>query len=116
MKVAFPTNNLKTISSHTALSKYLAIVDIENGEIVDRIAVKNPIPEMAKDGAGSEETGRGLGAGRIIPAILSDYAVDLFIARDIGEGMRMNLEYAGIKVLETEEKEIAKIIEGLIRG
>ncbi|WP_026939613.1 NifB/NifX family molybdenum-iron cluster-binding protein [Hippea alviniae] len=116
MKVAFPTNNLKKIASHTALSKYLAIVDIGNGEIMERVAVKNPIPEMVKDGMGSEETGRGLGAGRIIPAILSDYGVELFVARDIGEGMRMNLEYAGISVLETEEKEIEKIIESLIRG
>jgi len=111
MRIAFPTNNLKTISNHTALSKYIAIVEIENGQIIERIAVKNPIPQMASKIASSEEHGRGLGAGKIIPRILLDYDVDVFIARDIGEGMRENLKYAGIKVIISEEKEIGKILE-----
>ncbi len=111
MKIAFPTNNLKTLSNHTALSKFIAIICVENGQITERIAVKNPIPQMASGISTSEEQGRGLGAGRIIPQILSNYHVDVFVAREIGEGMRSNLEYAGIRVIVTDEKEIEKILE-----
>ncbi len=111
MKIAFPTNNLKILSNHTALSKFIAIIGIENGQITERIAVKNPVPQMASELTTSEEEGRSLGAGRIIPQILLNYHVDVFVAREIGEGMRRNLEYTGIKVVLTEEKEIEKILE-----
>ncbi|AEA33524.1 NifB/NifX family molybdenum-iron cluster-binding protein [Hippea maritima] len=108
MKIAFPTNNLKTISSHTSLSKYFAVIEIKDGEITDRVAIKNPIPELAKQ-TQTEEPNRGLGAGRIIPQLLK--GVDVFIANQIGDGMKSNLNAAGIKVIETQIKDIKTIID-----
>ncbi len=113
MRVAFATNNLKTISNHTALSKFIAIVEIKNKEITERIAIKNPIPQTINQPKSKEENHRGLGSGKIIPQILLSYGVDIFLAREIGEGMQRNLDYSGIKVLKTEEKEINKLIKEL---
>ncbi len=110
MRIGFPTNNLKMLSNHTALSKYIGIVEIKNGEITERIAVKNPLPQLAS-AAYSNEEGRGLGAGKIIPQILLDYNVNVFVTSEIGEGMQGNLKYAGIKIILSKEKEIEKIIE-----
>ncbi len=112
MRIGFPTNNLRTLSNHTALSKYIGIIEIENGQVIERIAIKNPLPRLAS-GVSSEKEGRGLGAGKIIPQILLDYNVDVFVASEIGEGMQRNLEYAGIKVVLSKDKELKKIIEKL---
>ncbi len=116
MRVAFPTNNLKTISNHTALSRYIAIVEIKNGEIDERIAVKNPVHELVKNSSHEREHPGGMGAGKIIPQILADYGVDVFVAREIGEGMINNLEAMGISVIVSDEKDIEKSINKIIGG
>lgn len=116
MRVAFPTNNLKTISNHTALSRYIAIVEIKNGEIGERIAIKNPVHELVKNSSHDGEHPRGMGAGKIIPQILADYGVDVFVAREIGEGMINNLETMGIRVIVSDEREMEKAINKIIGG
>ncbi len=113
MKIAIPTNNDKTISKHTALSKHIAIIEIDNHKIVDKTLRENPIPKMAKDMQSSQREGsKGLGAGRIIPSIVGD--ADIFIAYDIGEGMRRNLESSGIRVIETDKLDIDSAINDFL--
>lgn len=109
MKIALPTNNAKKVSSHTALSKYIAVIEIENGAVKDRVLRKNPIPQIAKEQqqAGIEGS-RGLGAGRVISELVND--VDVFVASEIGEGMKHNLSASGIKVQETDKQDIEEII------
>ncbi len=113
MKIAFPTNNLKKISKHTSLSKYFAIIELRNGEIKERVALKNPIIELAKQ-QHTQEAHRGPGAGRIIPQILLDYGVNLFICNEIGENMRYNLMQAGIEVKITNETSINEILNKIL--
>jgi len=109
MKIAIPTNNGKKVSVHTALSKYIAVIEIKNGAVTDRILIKNPVPQMAKEQGGvGTEGSRGLGAGRIISELIS--GVDIFIANDIGSGMKGNLSALGIKVVETDKQFIEEII------
>ncbi len=108
MIIAIPTNNGKTVSKHVSLSKYITKIEVQNGEIIDRILVENPIPGMIKKSEGSTEGARGLGAGRIIPEIVGN--ADVFVAREIGEGMKRNLTYAGIKVVTTDKSSIEEII------
>jgi predicted Fe-Mo cluster-binding NifX family protein len=115
MKIAIPTNNAKKVSTHTALSKYIAVIEIENGAIKDRVLRKNPIPQIAKE---QESTGvegsRGLGAGRVIAELVRD--ADIFIAKDIGGGMKNNLSSVGIKVQETDKQLIDEIINEFLGG
>lgn len=114
MKIAIPTNNAKKVSTHTALSKYIAVIEIKNHKIVDRTLRNNPVPQMAKGQSSiGEEGSRGLGAGRIISELVSD--VDVFIANDIGSGMRGNLSASGIKVVDTDKQDIKEIINEFLQ-
>ncbi len=109
MKIAIPTNNAKKVSAHTALSKYIAVIEINNHKITDRVLRTNPIPQLAKGQNNvSKEGSRGLGAGRIISELIND--ADIFIANDIGSGMRENLSAAGIKVIDSDKQDIEEII------
>lgn len=114
MKIAIPTNNAKKVSAHTALSKYIAVIEISNHKVVDRVLRVNPVPQMAKGHSDiGEEGSRGLGAGRIISELVSD--VDVFIANDIGSGMRGNLSGSGIRVVDTDKGDIEEIIVSFLK-
>ena len=113
MKIAIPTNNAKKVSTHTALSKYIAVIEINNHKVVDRTLKSNPVPQMAKESDTGEEGSRGLGAGRIISELVSD--VDVFIANDIGSGMRGNLSAFGIRVIDTDKQDIKEIINEFLQ-
>ena len=112
MKIAIPTNNAKKVSTHTALSKYIAVIEINNHKVVDRTLRSNPVLQMAKDSVGDRGS-RGLGAGRIISELVSD--VDVFIAKDIGSGMRRNLSASGIRVVDTDKQDIKEIIDEFLQ-
>lgn len=115
MKIAMPTNDSKKVAPHTALSKYIAVIEIENGTIKDRVLRKNPIPQIAKEQQSTGVEGsRGLGAGRIISELVKD--VDIFIAREIGEGMKNNLSSVGIRVQGTDKQLINEIINEFLGG
>jgi predicted Fe-Mo cluster-binding NifX family protein len=108
MRVAFPTNNKKTIANHIGLAKGFLIVDTDTNE---RIYIENPLLDRVKEVANLPEGQRGLGVGRIVPALLREEGVDVFVARDFGEGMILNLQREGIKPIVTDEKEIDKFLE-----
>ena len=108
MRVAIPTSDGKNISKHVALSKYFNIY--ENNQLVSQI--QNPLIENIKESVPlHSHNGRGLGAGRIIPSLLARQNVGVFLAREIGEGMRYNLEQSGIKCIETQEKNIDEALK-----
>lgn len=110
MKIAIPTSDCKNISKHVAMSKYFNIY--ENNELISQI--QNPLIENFKEESlMHSHNGRGLGAGKIIPPLLSQQNVSIFLAREIGEGMKKNLEAIGIKSIETQEKEIQKALKSI---
>jgi len=55
----------------------------------------------------------GLGTGRVVPPLLKEAGVELFMAKEFGEGMLGNLEYEGIKTLVTDEKDIDTVLSQL---
>jgi len=117
MKVAFPTNNQKTIANHIGLAKGFLIVDTNTGE---RFYIENPvlqkIHEENIDLKNREEGHRGLGTGRVIPPLLAEAGVDVLVAKDFGEGMIRNLAREGIKPLQTDIKDIKEFLnEGEMR-
>ncbi|OSS41505.1 hypothetical protein DESAMIL20_1058 [Desulfurella amilsii] len=108
MKLAVPTSDGKNISKHVALSKFFYIY--EDSKQVDKI--ENPLVENLKESSAPLHTheGRGLGAGRIIPSLIAQKGVEVFLAREIGDGMRANMQRMGIKCIETQEKNIEQAL------
>ena len=114
MKIAFPTNNQKTIANHIGLAKGFLIVDTNTGE---RFYIENPVLERIHEEGielkNTREGQRGLGIGRVIPPLLAEAGVDVLVARDFGEGMVRNLALEGIKAYETENKDIEEVLNNL---
>ena len=104
MKVAFPTNNQKTIASHIALAKGFLIVDTDTNE---RFYIQNPIKHIQSTHP------RGAGSGRVIPPLLKENGVDALIALEFGEGMLRNLEFEGIEALIAQDKDIENTLKNL---
>jgi len=111
MKIAFPTNNEKTIASHIGLCKGFLIIDTETGE---KFYIDNPVLKTIKeehiDLKGTKEGERGLGTGRVIPPLLKEAGVDVFVSNEFGEGMKFNLEREGIIPYLTDEKNIEDVL------
>ncbi|RIV25703.1 hypothetical protein D2Q93_06150 [Alicyclobacillaceae bacterium I2511] len=107
MKVAIPTSDGKNISKHVALSKYFYIFEEE--ELVQKI--ENPIVQNLHLNGAPEDEGKHLGAGHTVPQLI--VGVDVLLAREIGSGMKKNLEEKGIQCLETEEKDIKTALHQL---
>ncbi|QCI28280.1 NifB/NifX family molybdenum-iron cluster-binding protein [Caminibacter pacificus] len=114
MRVAFPTNNQKTVANHIGLAKGFLIIDTNTGEkyYIDNPVLKK-INEEHIDLKELPEGQRGLGTGRILPALLKEAGVDVLVARDFGEGMIRNLEFEGIRPLLTEEKDIQAVLNDI---
>ena len=114
MRVAFPTNNQKTIASHIGLAKGFLIIDTNTGE---KFYIENPVLKKIHEEninlKDLPEGQRGLGTGRVIPPLLAEAGVNVLIARDFGEGMLRNLAYEGIEAIETDEKEIDTVLNQL---
>jgi len=112
MKVAFPTNNQRTIANHIGLAKGFLIIDTHTGE---KFYIENPVlKKINEENINLKELPegqRGLGTGRVIPPLLREAGVDVLVARDFGEGMIRNLEFEGIRPLITEENSIEKTLE-----
>ena len=115
MKLAFPTNNQKTIANHIGLAKGFLIIDTNTGE---RFYIENPILQKISEInlKKREEGHRRLGTGRVIPPLLAEAGVDALVAREFGEGMIRNLLIEGIKAIQTDSKNIEEFLkEGDIR-
>jgi len=110
MRVAFPTNNQKTIASHIGLCKGFLIIDTNTGE---KFYIENPVLKTIQkehiDLKNTTEGQRGLGTGRVIPPLLREANVDILVSNEFGEGMRMNLQREGIIPYLTDEKYIKSI-------
>jgi len=111
MRVAFPTNNQKTLASHIGLCKGFLIIDTDTKE---KFYIENPVLKTIKeehiDLKHTTESQRGLGTGRVIPPLLKEAGVDILVSNEFGEGMRMNLQREGIIPYLTDEKNIEKIL------
>jgi len=111
MRVAFPTNNQKTLASHIGLCKGFLIIDTDTKE---KFYIENPVLKTIKeehiDLKHTTEGQRGLGTGRVIPPLLKEAGVDILVSNEFGEGMKMNLQREGIIPYLTNEKNIEEIL------
>ncbi len=115
MKIAIVTNNGKTVSHHIALSKNIAFYELPHGRLVE--IADNPVMQRIKTEhiklGKKPQDGRRLGTGQIIPALLAEKAVDIFVAGDIGKGMKNNLLRLGIRPVIAGTDNIDEILEAL---
>ena len=104
MRIAFPTNNQKTINEKIGFSKYILIIDTDTNE---KALIENPVFEEARNLDKVRDCGEnGLETGKILPPLLKKYNVKKFYGLKFGEGMLDNLEVYGITPVITDKKEI----------
>ncbi len=117
MRIAFPTNNQKTLSPHIGLTKGFLIVDTITNE---RFYITNPIMEKIQEEhinlKNLPEGNRGFGTGRIIPPLLAEAGADILVADEFGDGMAKNLDVEGISYYVTDKKDIEQIIQEIKEG
>ena len=109
MKIAFPTSNEKTICEFIPFCKYFLIYDTQTKE---KKLIDNPLYQIVKEkNIKKRDCGEnGLHTGEIIPPLLKNNEIDLFIAIKLGEGMLDNLEIYDIKYKLTDNKEIQSFL------
>ena len=94
MKIAAPAVRSRDgrlfIVPHVARATFIAVVSVEGERIVERRLLPNPY-------AKGEQRGRG----RAVASMIAGLGVDVFVAKELGEGMRAHLEQVGITVCTT---------------
>ncbi len=110
MKIAIVTDDKKMLSSHIALSKYIAIYDLDDdGKQVE--IVPNPLQaDPNRRDAGGRQN---LGAGRVIPQFLANHGVKALVAADWGEGMKERLLENDITPVIYKEQAIEEILKDI---
>ncbi|NPA10803.1 MAG: hypothetical protein GXO62_00995 [Epsilonproteobacteria bacterium] len=111
MKVAFPTNDKKTIAPRIGMAKGFLIIEGENKEYIENEKLKEFLKKNKKFKGDCGE--HGLGIGQVLPKILKDKGVEIFVAKKFGEGMIGNLDLLGIKTYSTQKREIKEVLKEL---
>jgi predicted Fe-Mo cluster-binding NifX family protein len=113
MKAAFPTNDKKNLAPRVGMAKGFLIVDLRlnESEFIDNPVIKSVIEKKEKLKGNCGEF--GLNTGQIVPNLLKEKEVDIFVGKKIGEGMDGNLDYLGIKTFITKKRKISEIMEEL---
>jgi len=113
MKVAFVTNNGKTVAKHIGLAKKIAFYQFPEGELIE--IIENPIMEKIKDKniviEKDNEGNRRLHVGTEIPRFLKIKGVDIFITYAFGKGVKDNLLKLGITPVVPESHNIEEIVQ-----
>ncbi len=113
MKVAFVTNNGKTVAKHIGLAKQIAFYQFPEGELIE--IVENPIIKKIKEENikldKDSEGNRHLNVGHKIPTFLKENGVDIFITYRFGKGVKDNLLELGITPVVPESHNIEEIVQ-----
>lgn len=121
MRIAIPTNNRSTVSSHFGRSKGFLIVDIEDGQVKHEEYIPNTFTGHAQhthtNEPNEEHTHHHGHSEDVHERVAQKFAnIDVVISGGMGPGMKARLESANIKVIMTSEKDIQTIIKQFIEG
>lgn len=112
--VIYPTNDRITIHHYFLTAKFFAFAHIEEEKIASIAYKENPIYQILTEQdieIVNDESAQGMAAGRIIPPLLK--RGNMAVVRDIGEGMKRNLEGIGLNVAFTELTDIDAVLASL---
>jgi predicted Fe-Mo cluster-binding NifX family protein len=122
MKIAVITDDGKTISRHFGRAKYYQVIEIKNGEIIDReLREKIGHSHYAHREQRHFDQNKGSGTDpashtkheRMAEAI-SD--CDALISGGMGRGAYQSMEIFGIKPIVTKIEDIDKAIDAYLKG
>lgn len=112
--LTYPSDDRITIAKNPILATYFVVCEVEKSEIKNMRFINNPIVEnLKKSGLTvvADHDGKNLEAGRILPPLLKDINIAMFL--EIGDGLRRNLEGLGVSVILTKEPNAEKAIAGI---
>ncbi len=111
MKVAFATNDRKTIAARTGRAKEFVVYELSDSEVINIEYFENTHEHHDHEqGHGHHEHGKGHGHSHkdIIDKIST---ADFLYAKHIGKHLKANLNEANIKFELTKENEIEELIK-----
>jgi predicted DNA-binding protein (UPF0251 family) len=112
--LVYPTNDRVNIYPYFLIAKLFAFAQIEDDKIVSITYIDNPIyKELAAKNMDiiSDESAKGMAAGRIIPPLLKNG--NMLVVKSLGDGMRRNLEGIGLNIEFTDLTDIDSVLESL---
>ena len=120
-KIAFVTDDHKTISAHFGRATFYEVFTLEDGKVTRREARPKPGHNQFAAGPHEEEPGHAHGTGpaaegrhlRMAGVILD---CQVLVARGMGQGAFDNLQRQGIQPLLTEIGEIEAALEAYRDG
>ncbi len=114
--VCLPSDDMESISKNVIIAHNFGFFKVsESGfELIEWI--KNPIMVEIMNRYlhfKNDEEAKGMGAGRILPPLFRE--VNLFLAKNIGDGLRRNIEGMGIPVQLVKKTSIQDTLETLLK-
>lgn len=114
MKLAIPTDDGKKVSAHFGEAKFMLVVRIAGGEILER-----QLREVGDDGVHDHEhnhphSGDQLRRHRAKFDVIAD--CDMLIARGMGQPAYERLQEMGLDVVATDLKEVEEVLQAALQG
>lgn len=110
----YPTNDRITIDPYFLTAKFFAFAQIGEGKITSIGYVDNPIYKALEEKATvitNDESAKGMAASRLIPPLLKNG--NMVVVKELGEGMKRNLEGMGLTVEFTHLTDIDSVLASL---
>ncbi|NPA54240.1 MAG: hypothetical protein GXO21_06175 [Aquificae bacterium] len=117
MKIAFPSKDGIHIWGHPGRAEYIVVITVDKNKILKKEIFENTIKHHEK---GEKKLPKNLTESRNNPTsqnpaqkklwdILKN--VDLFVTKRCGEGFKRNLEYIGVPLVLTKEKDVETFLK-----
>lgn len=115
--LAFPTQDRISVHPYFITARYFAFVRIVEDSIESITYKENPVyRELEAKGIviENDDSAKGMAAGRLIPPLLEE--AHILVVRNLGDGMRRNIEGMGITIEPTGLSDIDAVVAELTDG
>ena len=110
MKIAFPTNDRKTLADRTGRAKEFVIYELSSHEVINVEYHENT--HEHHDHSHDDEHGHGHGHKEITDNLLD---IDFLFVKQVGKHMKKDLVGNGIEFKKTDKSIIQEIINDLLK-
>lgn len=127
MKIAFSTNNEKTVSGHLGRAKYYKVVEIKDDKIINEEIIEKPVHKQGEHSNQNTKIGLSMPnefkeGGQGFREFSHNDMVNIIkdckyvITKSMGQGAIQSFINANIKPIITDIKEIDEAIQAFING